>query len=147
MSRVPVPVSSVRRAERRGANAIEFAMTLPFFLMVVLGMMDYGYLFAMQSSLDNAVALSCREGAMIDWDDDSPITVAEDEFTARSTIVCAGAPCDFDAEDLNGGDFAVPNRTLKCTGSRQMYPLTGFVPYPAAIESVSYYRQEWQRTP
>src|SRR6476619_3535339 len=47
---------------RRGANAIEFALTLPLFLFIVFATLDYGYLFAMQAMLDDAVVLSCREG-------------------------------------------------------------------------------------
>lgn len=136
-----------RARGRRGANAIEFAMTLPIFLAIVLGLMDYGFLFAMQASLDNATVLSCREGAMIDWEVGDPIDTAENQFAIRSSLACNGASCTFLAEDLSSGDYDVPNRTLRCTGTRVMVPLTGFVPYPATIQSVSYYRMEWQRQP
>ena len=41
------PMTRARR--RRGANAIEFALTLPIFLALVLGTMDYGLIFMTQA--------------------------------------------------------------------------------------------------
>ncbi|MEQ1507889.1 MAG: TadE family protein [Myxococcota bacterium] len=136
---------STRRSRRRGANAIEFALTLPMFLFVVLGVMDYGFLFAMQAGIDNAVSMSCREGSMRDPDRAiQPVTEANNQFAARSGTFCGAGECNFDAEDLQTGIYAKPNRTIHCTAVRTMTPLTGFVPYPATIQSQSFYRLEWQ---
>jgi Flp pilus assembly protein TadG len=135
---------------RRGGNAIEFALTLPLFLTILLGLMDYGYLFAMQAGIDNVTAMSCRDGAMVDPSKSSPIAAANAEFAARSPMFCGGGACSWLASDLSTGDYAVPNRTLKCQVSRSMVPLIGFLPpsmYPPTISSVSYYRLEWQRKP
>lgn len=134
---------------RRGANAIEFALTLPLFLFILFGLIEYGYLFAMQAGLDSAVALSCRTGAMVDPDNGSPVTDAEADFSKRGAIFCdGGGACSYAASDLQEGAYAVPNRTLKCEGTRTMTELTGLLPdeiYPKTIRSVSYYRLEWQR--
>lgn len=141
MSRIPVHGRS-----RRGANAIEFALTLPVFLMIVLGLVDYGFLFGMQAGIDNATSLSCREGAMMDPNFGVPKDVAENDFNTRGAMFC-GAGCTNVAVDLATGDYAVPNRTLQCTTTRPMVPLVGFVPYPDTISSVAYYRLEWQVEP
>jgi Flp pilus assembly protein TadG len=140
-----------RRGGRRAANAIEFALTFPLFLVIVLGLVDYGYLFAVQAGLDNAAALACREGAMTDPAVGSPSAVATAELTSRSAMFCAGA-CTQSVQDLQTGAYVPPNRTLRCEVTRNVDPITGFsgvgvlsAMYPNAIGSVSYYRLEWQR--
>lgn len=132
---------------RRGANAIEFALTLPLFLTLVLGVLDYGFLFGMQAGIDSAATLACREGAMVDPEFGSPTGEATSQFNNRAAFFCAGSACTFTVNDLNSGNFAVPNRSLHCTATRVMSPLTGFVPYPTSISTISYYRFEWQRQP
>jgi len=138
-----------RRTSRRGGNAIEFALTLPLFLSIVVGLMDYGFLFAMQAGIDNAVSLSCREGAMRDpgLDPNGPVTIATSELNTRSGPFCTGVTCTKNVAET--GELP-PNRTLRCEIIRPMAPLIGFLPasmYPATINSVSFYRFEWQRPP
>jgi hypothetical protein len=139
----------IRRTSRRGGNAIEFALTLPLFLAVIVGLMDYGFLFAMQAGIDNAVSLSCREGAMVDpgFDPTGPATIAASQLDIRSALFCTGVTCTKTAEET--GELP-PNRTLRCEIVRPMRPLIGFLPasmFPTSINSVSFYRFEWQRPP
>lgn len=135
------------RRTRRGSNAIEFALTLPFFLMLVLGLMDYGFLFAMQAGIDNATAISCREGSLVDASVASPTSIATGQWTNRSAMFCGGSACNFTPAILDSGPYASPNVTLRCETTRNMSAFTGLVPYPAQINSVSYYRLERQPAP
>ena len=48
-----------RRRNQRGGVLVEYAITLPLFLVVLLGMMEYGYYFYVAVSANNAA----REGA------------------------------------------------------------------------------------
>jgi len=135
-----------RRTSRRGGNAIEFALTLPLFLLVIVGLMDYGFLFAMQAGIDNAVSLACREGAMVDpgFSQTGPQDRAKSQMTIRSAEFCVGVTCVPTVTDQ--GD--PPARTLTCGISRPMSPLLGFLPasmFPSTIHSASIYRLEWQR--
>ena len=135
---------------RRGGNAIEFAMTLPLFLLVIVGLMDYGYLFAMQAGIDNAVTMACREGAMEDpgLGPTLPVDIAQAQLDQRSALFCGGGLCSTSITDLQTNEYEVPNRTLRCEVTRTMTPLVGMLPsgmYPATINSVAYYRFEWQR--
>ena len=50
-----------RLASRRGAELIEFALVLPLLLLVVLGIVDFGFLFQRMEVVTNAA----REGARI----------------------------------------------------------------------------------
>lgn len=138
----------MRRTSRRGGNAMEFALTLPLFLAVILGLMDYGFLFAMQAGIDNAVSLACREGAMQDpgFDPNGPTTIATSQLAQRDALFCGdeGVTCVPTITDT--GD--PPQRTLQCSLTRPMKPLVGFLPasmFPASIHSTSVYRLEWQR--
>lgn len=133
------------RQSRRGANAIEFALTAPFFFLLVMGIIDYGYLFASQAGLDNAVSLGCREGAMMDGVvGPSPMAMATTEITNRSAMFCPNG-CNIQVFNRTTGIYASPNKTLECRISRNMTPFVGLVPYPAQISSRSFYRLEWQR--
>ena len=137
-----------RPSPRRGANAIEFSLTLPAFLFLVMGIMDYGYLFSLQSGLDNAVSLACREGSKIDpGAGGDPRAIAQADLNMRAAYFCNGACSTLAVTDLNSGVWAIPNRTLKCEAVLPNPPsIAGFVPFPTTIRSVSYYRLEWQRS-
>lgn len=132
-----------RPVQRRGANAIEFALTLPVFLALVLGTMDYGLIFMTQAGLDNAVSIGCREGAMVDPQNGNPTSTAHTEVVALSDYWCSEVPCSVTV--LDSGGATVPARTLECRISRETKPIIGFVPAPTNLSSVSYYRLEWQR--
>jgi len=147
------PIRNGARATRgrRGSNAIEFALTFPLFLVIVLGLIDYGYLFAIQAGLDNAVSLACREGAMTDPAVGSPQGVASADLAARSAMFCSGS-CTQTVTDMQTGAYVAPNRTIRCEVVRSIDPITGFSGvgllssfYPNTIGSVSFYRLEWQR--
>lgn len=43
----------------KGQAMVEFALVLPIFLLIICGILDFGWMFYNQLSLDNA----CREGA------------------------------------------------------------------------------------
>jgi len=129
---------------RRGANAVEFALTLPIFLMLVLGTMDYGLIFMTQAGLDSAVSIGCREGAMVDPLLGDPTIAAHDQVMALSSYWCTDTACDITVID-SGGPTA-PTRTLSCRISRDTDAIIGFVPAPAELESISEYRLEWQRS-
>lgn len=136
-----------RFGSRRGANAIEFALTLPFFVALMTGIIDYGYLFMIQSGLDSAVSLACREGSKVDPNRASPVATAQTELNNRSAYFCQGMCSSLQATELSGAQWSVPNRTLQCTAIMlNPQPIVGLVPYPNNITAISYYRLEWQRS-
>jgi Flp pilus assembly protein TadG len=135
-----------RLRHRRGANAIEFALTAPVFFAITMGIVDYGYLFMMQSGIDSAVSLACREGAKVDPSRGNPSSIAQSELNSRAAYFCNGHCSTLTAVEMIGAQWAAPNRTLVCTAIMPNPPqLVGLVPYPTQISSVSYYRLEWQR--
>ena len=77
-----------RRHEDRGAQAVEFALILPVLLALVLGIINFGYLFGQQLALNQAV----REGA-------------------RMAVVPTGSPAGSSVDELGEIRLFVRNST------------------------------------
>ncbi len=135
---------------RRGSNAIEFALTLPVFLALILGLMDYGWFFANQAGLNNATSLGCRKGSMRDENlgAPGPAQIAKDEITALANPWCGGSgACGAPSTSIDNSDSTatLKRKTLVCKLTMTFNPLVGFAPTPNKIVSESRYRLEWQR--
>lgn len=69
-----------RSSCQRGAAAVEFGLILPLLLAVVLGIMDYGYVYFVQLTMTNAAREGARKGAVAD----EATAAAEAEAAARA---------------------------------------------------------------
>jgi hypothetical protein len=56
--------SSFKRARRRGQSLVEFALVLPIFLLLIMGVVDAGRLVYMNSTLSNAAREGARTGSV-----------------------------------------------------------------------------------
>ena len=54
------------RKNQRGAAAVEFGLVLPVLLMILLGIIDYGWVFFSQLQMTNAVREGARRGVVQD---------------------------------------------------------------------------------
>lgn len=72
--------SRIRKDARteRGASAVEFALVVIPLLMVVAGIVNFGFVFAQQLALDNSVRAGARAG-VVDTGND-PATVTTDQW-------------------------------------------------------------------
>lgn len=57
------------RRQRRGTEAIEFALILPVAIALIAGMVDYGWFFSQQMLLQDAVRHGARVGSVTALDD------------------------------------------------------------------------------
>lgn len=59
-------VSSRRpqRTKRRGAAIVEMAVITPLLILLLFGMIEFGWVFMVQSSLTNAAREACRVGVL-----------------------------------------------------------------------------------
>ena len=73
-------LSQLRRRNRRGAAAVEFAVVAPVFFLLIFGMIEYGRLVMVQQVLTNAA----REGARVGVLDNS--TTAEVNSAVNSYL-------------------------------------------------------------
>ncbi len=83
-----------RLRSRRGASAIEFALTVPFLFAVFSGIMEYGMVFFSQVGVINAVRDGARIAVSVDEDDAESTAEARalevlDEFGLTCAAGCS----------------------------------------------------------
>jgi Flp pilus assembly protein TadG len=62
--------------EERGAAAVEFALVVPFLLLIVFGIISYGYMLSFRQALSQGSAEGARAAAVSAADDDATRTAA-----------------------------------------------------------------------
>ncbi len=138
-----------RALRRRGAEAIEFALVMPVFLAIALGMIDLAWMFYTQSSLDVSTHIGCRAGALID-PGLREANLTEVQETTMAALVAAmaqqGLPeCDGRCSGAFDTFGQVPSRALTCEVAYQFDPLIGFGLTSLTLRSTQVVRMEWQR--
>lgn len=120
---------------RRGASALEFALLLPVFLVLVGGMVDYAWYMQQRALVVRAVREGVRVGAI------TPLA-ADPATTATSRSVQVLTDLEFDAttanvtaayDDLRAGLTCNTVDTITVQAIVPFIRLIGVVPTPAAI--------------
>ncbi len=120
----------MKRLERRGASAIEFALTLPILVFITLAVVEYGTYFFQLTSVTNSV----RDGTRLSVRSDDPVSTAETQ--TRKVLKGFGLDCD-----------AIPSCQVTATVTTQASgydtirvvarfdytQITGMVPAPEAV--------------
>lgn len=86
-----------RRSSERGAVAVEFALVLPVFILLVLGIVEFGRAFNIQVSLSEAARETARYAAIHSSD------VGYTPAAARSAGIAAAPSVHLVAGDINIG--------------------------------------------
>ena len=146
-----------RRNNRRGANALEFALTLPAFIAITFGMMEFGYFFSRRALVNSVIGRSCRDAALIDSErpgpsapgcgtggDDCVIEVAEKFMTDLSAD--AGLSCTNCTATVEG---STPARVVACSMDVDYADITGLFSgfFPSTLQARTEVILEWQRDP
>ncbi|MEN0068300.1 MAG: TadE family protein [Myxococcota bacterium] len=141
----------MRRTVLRGANAVEFAILLPVFVLLVGGSIDLSWLMVQRGAMRTAVNRGCRVGSLVD-PGLKEVTVAAVHARARTEIlslyensVGACPKCTVDTRVVG----AIPNRALHCN---LVAPWNGLAPVMSDIRSGDLsdevvVRLEFQRDP
>jgi Flp pilus assembly protein TadG len=132
---------AAHRHKRRGGPAVELALTLPVFILFLGGVLDYGWFFYHKASMDNAIHVACRAGAVVDPQRENPMDTAQVKLEER--LAATGTPCvsctmNF---DLVG---AYPNRSMSCQIQQSFTDIIGLVPTPSQVRARTLVRMEWQ---
>jgi Flp pilus assembly protein TadG len=77
-------------AHERGAEAVEFALVVPIFLLLVFGVVDFGYMINHDTMVNNASREGARQGALDPVANDIKCTVRR----ALSTVEAVGVAAD-----------------------------------------------------
>lgn len=122
---------SFLRRDRRGSNAIEFALTVPVLVAMLAGIADYGWFFNQQQSVVAAVREGARAGALAPRNQD-PRALAADR--ARASLDNAGLDSQ-QATVVAEYIDAPPNLLVGVDVSLPYTPLMGLVPTPERLHS------------
>lgn len=110
-----------RRRERDdGAAAVEFALVVPFLVMLVFGIISFGIIFAQHLSLGNAARQGARFGVV---GDRTCGEITTETKTASQTIALAST--NVDVEVTLGMDEATAEAAGDVCGSVGNEPCTG----------------------
>jgi Flp pilus assembly protein TadG len=92
-----------RPAQReRGAAAVEFALVVPLLLMLVFGIISYGYMLSFRQSISQAAAEGARAAAVATSDSDRQAVAydaVEDALGATCAVDADPLTCSADASD------------------------------------------------
>lgn len=147
----PTPLLRASRPQRRrrrgGSSALEFALCLPVWLVVMSAIYDFSWIVLQRTTLDAALNMGCRSGAFVDPGEfdqysDDVFAVAETATWASYESLGRGtcADCVFTAT-LTG---SYPNRTLRCQVDRDLDPLIGLVLDDLPVSAVQVSHLEYQ---
>ncbi len=108
---------AVRQTQRRGATAVEFAMTFPVLAILLLITVEYGWYFSQLAMVQNVTVEATRFAA------NQPSFLAES--TAESTAVILFNDMEFDCATLG----CAINATMGTSGLLDTVELEVEVPY------------------
>ena len=122
---------STRSRCERGAVAVEFALVVPILLILVFGMINFGFIFASQISLNSAARDAARAGVVQPLSG-SGQTCAQIAAAARASAGTIGSPSSKVAVRVTGPtvvgtavDCSLAAGSNAVTGSGSSTPCTG----------------------
>jgi Flp pilus assembly protein TadG len=118
-------------SRRRGANAVEFALILPPLLLLLTGIMDYGWLYMVRTAATTAARTGARTGAFTAQDatpDSAAASAASTKWSAFGLPVSAPT---FVAFRTGSPQLMVVRINLNMTS------LVGLVAGPSAFEVIA----------
>ena len=128
-----------RIVNRKGSQAIEFALIFPVFVMLIFGGIDYLWYLLQRYQLTDAVASGCRAGALSAISPHAdPGAIAGDTIMSNIGNMgdCDGvALCTVFIDDSEGPTDDV--WMLECSAEIIYQPLAGMVPMPVLLTASS----------
>jgi hypothetical protein len=130
--------------QRRGGGALEAALVLPVLLVILMGLVETGWMFLGQQVVTRAVRDGCRAGAMAPSPDDPTSTAADaiNEALVDSGYRCPSGGCD-PTVDLA---WSAGERYLACSLTTPHEPLTSLIPGMDSVRLTSATRNRVERT-
>ncbi len=131
-------MGGVVRSGRRGANAIEYALTLPAMVVVVFGSLEYSLWFFQNSTVLTAVHDACRAASIASPEHEDPVAVGERILADR----LAGFAIEELSVEVVGES---PDELVTCQVVARHVPMTGLVGAPSTYRGAAMLRLEIQR--
>ncbi len=132
-----------RQGRRRGGNAVEFALVTPVLVMMLMGIVEYGWYFSQHQSVVTAARHAARFGAAMPWEDDPEEWAVQEVLDSMErqgiAVHDAAVEAHFEGE--------TPYVTLVLNVDVSYPGLTGLVPTPQTISTEVMMRLEDQPLP
>ncbi len=134
---------------RRGSQAIEFALLSPVWLMLLSGIVDYGWYGYHRATLNTSVHIGCRAASILDPQLNNTEladlihhgeTAMEDHYTTQGPG-CGSDGCDPTVSSVG----APPSRSLTCSMETNFEPIIGLVMDDTTLRAATVMRMEYQR--
>lgn len=129
----------------RGVAAVEFGLVLWFLMMMLMGIIEYGWVFYLQVNLTNAAREGAREGITLEFDHE-PSPLEEAKLRAQAYLEAANIDEYADDPDADWDDNEDRTQIIVTTGISNFKPLIGFLPaelLPSRLDAKSVMRWEW----
>lgn len=111
-----------RQHRERGASAVEMAMVAPFLLIILLGIIEFGFVFGQYNEVRHAAREGARYAAVgnIETDTDADLDIDADDIknTICNVINLSNANIQIDIDLLTTGDIG-ENATVTVTAHTQ----------------------------
>lgn len=116
----------------KGTSAVEFALVLPVLLLILFGIIEYGWVLTCQIVLNNAVSQGARAGVKAEDD-------GEAQDYAKQAVREAFWIHDLeeDVVETSISDDENPKRIEVRVRNITYRPLTGFLPQPLIPEKIA----------
>lgn len=123
-----------RRRGERGAAAVEFALILPIFLMLLFGIIDFGYMINRSSMINNAARDGVRVAsvngtkAQVEAAAEATLNGVPDATLAITCRKNSGSPCTYGQVPVGNhasGDYAIVAITYQ---HKMLTPVGIFIP-------------------
>ena len=113
----------------KGASAVEFALVLPVLMLVLFGIIEFGFIFFNKAIITNASREGARRGIVYDTVTGVPVAVPPGVITSTVASYCASYLVSLGSGAATpstaiAGNCAVPGGSLTVTVS---YPYTFLV--------------------
>lgn len=121
-----------RRIGQRGAAAVEFALVLPLFAVILFGIIEYGWVFYQRFNIAAAVRDGLRQGVTISQSS-SPDPRSTAVSRAQTDLQTSGiSPASVTLTAQYSGSS--PTKVMTLTAVMAYHPLIGLVPTPATLQ-------------
>jgi len=133
-----------KKSQRRGAALVEFAIIIPVFLTLVLGVMEMGQALKISNDLTASVRGGGRLASM-DWSDVVPDSVTTNEKVAgdiRNFLTASGlssSAVDITITSAEGTDQGQNFDLADPTNELRLFRITASVPFSAVSTYPSYF--------
>jgi Flp pilus assembly protein TadG len=145
------------RYDESGASAVEFALVVPFLLLIVFGIIVYGMVFAQSLSLSNSARQAARSGVISGTTCDQITQLAHDAAgtigmsgSAASVSIKRGTTEATSADACGGGGSTQPCKSqavgtnVYVTLSYTPKAIVPIIPIPNKLSGEGVYRCEFQ---